>query len=160
MTGGMATPDPQHLAERVVAGMVKTDAFSRWLGIEVFDVAPGRASCRMTVRDEMVNGFGTSHGGIVFSLADSAFAFASNNCGRLSVAIDCSISFPAAVRPGDVLTAVAVQESGSRKLAFCDVTVRNQHDAIVAHFRGTVYRTTTDHIPELGSTLGGRPASE
>jgi len=146
--------DAQHLADRVVAKMTRDDAFSRWLGIETFDVAPGRATSRMTVRSEMVNAFGTSHGGIVYSLADSAFAFATNNCGRLSVAIDCSISYPAAVRPGDVLTAVAVQETGSRKLAFCEVTVRNQHDAIVAHFRGTVYRTSTDHIPELGNTLG------
>lgn len=147
----MTAPDPMPLAERVVAKLVAADAFSRWLGVVVSDVAPGRATCRMKVRDEMVNGFGTSHGGIVYSLADSAFAFATNNGGRLSVAIDCSISYPAAVHPGDSLTAVAVQDSAGRKLAFCDVVVRNQHDVIVAHFRGTVYRTSIDHIPELAT---------
>ncbi len=150
----MHIADPQTIAERVVDKMTADDAFSRWLGIETFDVAPGRASCRMTVRADMVNGFGTGHGGIAYSLADSAFAFATNNCGRLSVAIDCSVSYPAAVRPGDVLTATAVQESSSRKLAFCTVTVRNQHDVTVLHFRGTVYRTAVDHIPVLGHTLG------
>lgn len=150
----MNAVDAQQIADRVVAHMLEADAFSRWLGITVSDVAPGRATCRMTVRDEMVNGFGTSHGGIAYSLADSAFAFATNNCGRLSVAVDVTMSYPAAIRPGDVLTAVAVQESASRTLAFCSVTVRNQNAVIVGHFRGTVYRLRTDHIPELGNTLG------
>ena len=150
----MSAADPQLIADRVVAHMLKADAFSRWLGITVSGVAPGRVTCRMTVRDEMVNGFGTSHGGIVYSLADSAFAFATNNCGRLSVAVDTVMSYPAVVRPGDVLTAFAEQESASRALAFCSVTVRNQRDIVVGHFRGTVYRLKSDHIPELGNTLG------
>jgi acyl-CoA thioesterase len=140
--------DAQALAEAVVGKMLATDALSRWLGLEVTEIAPRRSTCRMTVREEMVNGFGTSHGGIVFSLADSAFAFATNASGRLSVAIDCTISYPVAVRPGDVLTAVAVEESASNRLAFCDVTVRNQRDAIVGHFRGTVYRTAQEHFPD------------
>ena len=141
-------PDPQALAEAVVSKMLASDALSRWLGVEVLEIAPRRSTCRMTVRDEMVNGFGTAHGGIVFSLADSAFAFATNACGRLSVAIDCTVSYPAAVRPGDVLTAVAVEESATHRLAFCEVTVRNQGEAIVAHFRGTVYRTAQAHFPD------------
>jgi acyl-CoA thioesterase len=138
----------QALAEAVVGKMLATDALSRWLGLEVLEIAPRRSTCRMVVRQEMVNGFGTSHGGIVFSLADSAFAFATNASGRLSVAIDCSISYPAAVHPGDVLTAVAVEESASNRLAFCDVTVRNQAETIVGHFRGTVYRTAQEHFPD------------
>ncbi len=101
----------------------------------------------MTVREEMVNGFGTSHGGIVFSLADSAFAFAINAGGTLSVAIDCTVGFPVAVRPGDVLTAIGIEDSTSNRLAFCVVTVRNQDDVIVGHFRGTGYRTTRPHLP-------------
>ena len=140
--------DPQALAESVVHKMLATDALSRWLGLEVLEIAPRRSTCRMTVRDEMVNGFGTSHGGIVFSLADSAFAFATNASGRLSVAIDCTISYPAAVHPGDVLTAVAIEESSSNRLAFCAVTVRNQHGVLVGHFRGTVYRTSRQHFPD------------
>ena len=131
----------------VVDQLMAADAFSRWLGIEVLEAKVGRSVLRMTVRDEMVNGFGTSHGGIVFSLADSAFAFAINAGGYLSVAIDCTVSFPVAVRPGDVLTATGIEDSTSNKLAFCVVTVRNQDDVIVGHFRGTGYRTNRPHLP-------------
>ena len=134
-------------AADVVNQLMAADAFSRWLGIEVLEADVGRSVLRMTVRDEMVNGFGTSHGGIVFSLADSAFAFAINAGGYLSVAIDCTVSFPVAVKPGDVLTATGIEDSTSNKLAFCVVTVRNQDDVIVGHFRGTGYRTNRPHLP-------------
>ncbi len=93
----------------------------------------------------MVNGFGIAHGGIAFSLADSALAFCTNAGGTLSVALDCTVSFPTAVQVGDVLEAEAVEESRTRRLAFCRVTVTNQSGATVAHFRGTVYRTNTRH---------------
>ncbi len=135
----------------LVDHLMVRDAFSRWLGIEVLEAEVGRSVLRMTVRDEMVNGLGTSHGGIVFSLADSAFAFAINSGGLLSVAIDCLVSFPVAVRPGDVLTAVGIEDSTSNKLAFCVVTVRNQRDEIVGHFRGTGYRTQRPHLPHSES---------
>ena len=140
--------DAQALAERVVARMLERDAFSRWLGLEVTHVAPNAATVRMTVRPEMVNGFGVCHGGIAFSLADSALAFASNTHGRLTVSIENGIRYPAPIAPGDVLTATAVEQSASRRLAYFDVTVRNQHDEAVALFRGTVYRTSRDHFPE------------
>jgi len=129
----------------LVSTLMARDRFSQWLGIEVLEAAFGKSVLRMTVRDEMVNGFGTSHGGILFSLADSAFAFATNACGVLSVAIDCTVSFPLAVRPGDVLTATAIEQTTTKRLAFVDVTVRNQDDAIAGHFRGTVYRTAIPH---------------
>jgi len=132
-------------AADLVNTLMARDCFSQWLGIEVLEAAVGKSVLRMTVRDEMVNGFGTSHGGILFSLADSAFAFATNACGVLSVAIDCTVSFPLAVRPGDVLTATAIEQSTTKRLAFVDVTVRNQDDAIAGHFRGTVYRTAIPH---------------
>jgi acyl-CoA thioesterase len=131
----------------LVDHLMTRDAFSRWLGIEVVESGVGRAVVRMTVRDDMVNGFGTSHGGIVFSLADTAFAFAINSGGQLSVAIDCTVNFPVAVRPGDVLTAIGIEDSTSNRLAFCVVTVRNQDDVIVGHFRGTGYRTQRLHLP-------------
>ncbi len=134
-------------ARAVVDRMMAQDAFSQWLGVEVLDAGPQRATIRMTVRPEMVNGFGTAHGGIVYSLADSAFAFASNSDGLISVAVDCSISYPAAVRPGDVLTATAAEQSATRKLGFSEVTVRNQQGEIVGHFRGTVYRTHKPLFP-------------
>ena len=131
--------------------MLARDAFSRWLGVELLDVSAGHCTLRMKVRDEMVNGFGVAHGGIAFSLADSAMAFACNSGERVTVAVDNSISYPAAIRVGDVLTATADEETSSRKLGFNRVTVRNQHGDVVALFRGTVYRTTQLHSTQQGS---------
>lgn len=133
--------DADRRARETVERMMVTDAFSRWLGVEVLEVAAGRAVLRMTVRPEMVNGFGTAHGGIVFAFADSALAFCTNSDGTISVALDCTISYPAAVRPGDVLIATGVRETTTNKIGFASVTVRNQDEVVVGHFRGTVYRT-------------------
>ena len=99
----------------------------------------------MRVREEMLNGFGVAHGGIVFSLADSAMAFACNADAYVTVALDNSVSYPAAVRVDDELVAVAEEESATRRLAFYRVTVRRADATIVAHFRGTVYRTSNTH---------------
>jgi acyl-CoA thioesterase len=140
------TSDAQRLAERVVEGMVASDAFSRWLGIEVIEVAPKRSTCRMTVREEMVNGFGVTHGGIAFSLADSAFAFACNTHGRVTVSIENSITYPAPIAVGDVLTAVAKEDAASGRLSYYSAEVRNQRDEVVGLFRGTAFRTERDHI--------------
>jgi acyl-CoA thioesterase len=139
------TADAQRLAERVVEGMVATDAFSRWLGIEVIEVAPKRSTCRMTVRDEMVNGFGVTHGGIAFSLADSAFAFACNTHGRVTVSIENSITYPAPIAVDDVLTAVAKEDAASGRLSYYSAEVRNQRDEVVGLFRGTAFRTEREH---------------
>jgi acyl-CoA thioesterase len=138
----------QHLAERVVAAMLERDEFSRWLGLDVTHVAPDAATVRMTVRPEMVNGFGVCHGGIPFSLADSALAFASNTHGRVTVSIENGIRYPAPIAPGDVLTATAVQEGAGRRLAFFNVTVTKQGGDVVGLFRGTVYRTSRDHFED------------
>ncbi len=135
----------QELAERVVRGMMAGDEFSRWLGVEVLEIAPGRCRCRMTVRPEMVNGFGVAHGAIAFALADSAFAFACNTEGHVTMSIENGISYPRAVHPGDELTAVASEESAGRKIAFFLVRVTNQRDETVALFRGTAYRTEKEH---------------
>lgn len=133
--------DADRLARETVERMLVRDAFSQWLGIELVEVQAGRAVLRMTVRPEMVNGFGTGHGGIVFAFADSALAFCTNSDGTISVALDCTISYPASVRPGDVLTATGVRQTTTNKIGFAEVTVRNQDDVVVGHFRGTVYRT-------------------
>jgi acyl-CoA thioesterase len=143
-----AADDAQRLAERVVAEMLEHDAFSRWLGLEVTNVAPNAATVRMTVRPEMVNGFGVCHGGIVFSLADSALAFASNTHGRVTVSVENSIRYPAPIAPGDVLTATAVQETAGRRLAFFNVTVTRDGGDVVGLFRGTVYRTSREIFPD------------
>lgn len=145
----MSAPLPDEsraLAERVVARMLERDAFTRWLGIEVLEIAPQVCVCRMVVRPEMVNGFGVAHGGIVFSLADSAFAFACNTHGRVTVSVDNSITYPAAISPGDVLTASAGEDAASDRLSYYRVDVRNQHGATVGLFRGTAYRTSRSHF--------------
>ena len=148
----MTAPTPvgaaQELAERVVAHMLEHDEFSRWLGVEVTHLAPNAATVRMTVRPEMANGFGVCHGGIAFSLADSALAFASNTHGRLTVSIENSIRYPVAIMPGEVLTATAVELSATRRLAYFDVTVRKGDGDVVALFKGTVYRTSRDHFAD------------
>lgn len=135
----------QVLAERVVGAMMAKDEFSRWMGMTVVDVRPRRATVRMTVRPEMVNGFGVAHGAIAYAVADSALAFASNTNGNITMSIDNSITYPAPVAVGDVLTAVAKKEAESKRLAYYRVVVRNQKDDIVSLFRGTVYRTSTVH---------------
>ncbi|MGQ0702644.1 MAG: hotdog fold thioesterase [Gemmatimonadales bacterium] len=137
--------DQARRAEAIVGAMLERDAFSRWLGVEVLDLAVGRCRCRMRVREEMVNGFGVAHGGIAFSLADSALAFASNAQGRITLSIENGIAYPASIRPGDTLTATATEESAGNRIAFYLVRVTNQRDEMVALFRGTVYRTGEQH---------------
>jgi acyl-CoA thioesterase len=144
----------QRLATAVVNAMMARDAFSQWLGIRVQAVHPRQATVSMTVREEMVNGFGLAHGGIVYSLADSALAFASNTHGRVTVSIENSITYPLPVRVGDELTAVAEQESASNRLGYFRVTVRRSSGEIVALFRGTVYKTKNDFFS--GEEAGAR----
>ena len=138
------TSSEQQLAERVVDAMMAADAFSRWLGIKILAVGPRQATVAMRVRDEMVNGFGVSHGGIVYSLADSALAFASNTHGRVTVSIENSITYPQPVKVGDELVAIAEEESASNRLGYFRVTVKRSDGIVVALFRGTVYKTKTD----------------
>jgi acyl-CoA thioesterase len=121
--------------------MMQQDLFSQWLGIEVLEVREGYSCIRMTVRKEMVNGFGIAHGGIAFSLADSAFAFACNNRNNLSVALDTSINFTKAVQIGDTLTAAAKEIHNGRSTGLYHITITNQHNEPVAHFKGTCFRT-------------------
>lgn len=142
MTAGSSE---QRLAEDVVSAMMARDAFSRWLGIKVQSVRPHQATVSMTVRGEMVNGFGVAHGGIVYSLADTALAFAANTHGRVTVAIENAISYPKAVHVGDELVAEATEESASNRLAYYSVTVWRS-DEKVALFRGTVYRTKDEYL--------------
>ena len=141
----MTSAAEHELARRVVDGMVAADAFSRWLGIELVAVGPREATVRMMVRDDMTNGFGVCHGGVTFSLADSALAFACNTGGMVTVSIDCSMTYPVAVAVGDLLTAVATEETSSGRLAYYRVQVTRQDLTVVALFRGTVYRTKRVH---------------
>jgi len=127
--------------KEVVDHMMENDFFSQWLGIEVLEVKEGYSKIRMTVRKEMVNGFGIVHGGIPFSLADSAFAFACNNRNNLSVALDTSINFIKPVHVGDVLTAEAKEMHNGRSTGLYHITITNQNNHIAAHFKGLCFRT-------------------
>jgi acyl-CoA thioesterase len=130
-----------------ITAMLATDAFSRWLGISLVHVEAGRCVLTMQVRSDMVNGFGASHGGIVFSLADSAMAFACNSGEHVTVAINNQIAYPAPISVGDTLTATADETAHTGRLGFYTVTVRNQDDRTVALFHGTVSRTHRLHAP-------------
>lgn len=125
----------------VVAHMMQHDLFSRWLGIEVIDVHEGYSKISMTVRPEMINGFGIVHGGVAFSMADSCFAFACNNRNVLSVALDTSINFIKPVRVGDVLLAEAKEIHNGKSTGLYHISIYNQHQHLVATFKGTCYRT-------------------
>ncbi|MFM7710620.1 MAG: hydroxyphenylacetyl-CoA thioesterase PaaI [Ferruginibacter sp.] len=134
------------LAKAVVDHMMQHDGFSRWMGIIVLDVREGYSRIQMTVRPEMVNGFGIVHGGIPFSLADSAFAFACNNRNNLSVALDTSINFIKSVMVGDQLTAEATELHNGRSTGLYHIHIHNQNNDLVAVFKGTCYRTSKNLI--------------
>lgn len=127
--------------------MYDSDWFSQWLGIERVKIEKGTCVLRMTVRKEMLNGFGIAHGGITYSLADSALAFASNSHGRMAVSVETSISHTAQLHEGDVITATAEELSLSNKIGVYQVKVSNQKNETVALFKGTVYRTGKDWFP-------------
>lgn len=127
--------------KQVVNHMMEHDLFSQWLGIEVLDVSEGYSKIQMTVRPEMINGFGIVHGGVAFSLSDSAFAFACNNRNNLSVALDTSINFLKPVHVGDVLIAEAKELHNGRTTGLYHISVFNQNNLLVALFKGTCFRT-------------------
>jgi len=129
------------LAKKVVDKMINGDAFSQWLGIKVLEINEGNCTLQITVRDEMTNGFNIAHGGIAYSLADSALAFAANSYGIQSMSIETSISHTKKVESGDVLKAITKEINKSNKTAIYYITITNQNDIEVAHFKGTVYKT-------------------
>lgn len=128
-------------AQKVVEHMMQNDLFSKWLGISVVEINDGYSKIQMTVRPEMINGLGTVHGGIAFSFADSAFAFACNNRNILSVALDTSINFIKPIFVGDVLTAEAKEIHNGRSTGLYHITITNQDNYTVALFKGTCFRT-------------------
>jgi acyl-CoA thioesterase len=136
-----ATPqEAQALAERVAAAMYPRDAASQALGITIAGVGPGHAELRMTVRADMLNGHAICHGGFIFTLADSAFAFACNSYNLTTVASGCSIDYIAPAREGDVLSAAARERSVSGRTGVYDIEVTNQRGEPIAFFRGKSYR--------------------
>jgi phenylacetic acid degradation protein PaaD len=144
--------DAQDLAKRAAATMWRDDAASRWLGMRLVEVAPGRAVVAMTVREEMANGHGICHGGFIFTLADSAFAFACNSYNRRTVAQGCDIVFVAPAKTGHELTATALERLRTGRNGLYDVTVRTA-DQVIAEFRGRsreIGGAVTDETPPAG----------
>jgi acyl-CoA thioesterase len=144
----------QRLAEAVRAGMYARDRAAQSLGITVEAIGPGFASCRMTVRADMVNGHDSCHGGFTFTLADAAFGYACNACNRATVALGAEISFLAPASVGDVLTATAGERSRAGRTGVYDVEVTRADGPRVALFRGTSYETRGEVVPDL-ATSGG-----
>ena len=130
------------IPKKVVDKMYENDAFSQWLGIKRIEDGAGISVLQMTVRKEMLNGFYILHGGISYSLADSALAFASNGHGRKAVSVETSISHTHACKEGDALTTHTQEMSLSNKIGVYQITITNQEDKTVALFKGTVYRTS------------------
>jgi acyl-CoA thioesterase len=139
--------DKQQIAERVAVEMFARDSASQSLGMQVKEVRPGYARLTLIVRPDMLNGHAICHGGIIFSLADSAFAFACNSHNQNTVASGCSIDFLAPAKAGDELSAEAVERALLGRIGVYDVTVTNSEGRTIALFRGRSYRVTGEVIP-------------
>lgn len=133
-------------AQDIVNKMMELDYFSQWLGIKVLDLKPGSCLLNMRIKKDMLNGFGIAHGGITYSLADSALAFASNSKGKKSVSIETSISHIISLKEGDEISAEAHCETETDKLGHYAIKVflTNDPDKICALFKGIVYKTSKD----------------
>lgn len=130
--------------QEVIDSLLKEDWFSEWLGIEIVSIKEGYCKVKMTVRKEMLNGFGITHGGITYSLGDSCLAFASNSYGRQSLSVETSISHTKSTKTGDILYAEAEELSISNRIGIYSITITNQDNYKVAFFRGSVYRTSKE----------------
>jgi acyl-CoA thioesterase len=150
---GTAAPDAaaaaQALAARVADAMFASDRASRALGMRIESVGPGRAEMSMAVREDMLNGHAICHGGFIFLLADSTFAFACNSYNRNTVAQGCAIDYLAPAHAGDVLHASGVERSRGGRTGVYDIEVRNQHGKVLALFRGKSYRID-GHVVDEG----------
>ena len=135
-------------AEEIVKKMINGDAFSQWLGIEVVKVSEGFCKLKMIVRDEMTNGFNIAHGGISYSLADSALAFAANSNGVQSLSIETTISHTKKVTSGETLFAETQEITKNDISAVYKINIKNQENTIIAHFKGKVHRTNIEWFPD------------
>jgi acyl-CoA thioesterase len=132
----LSPEEAQALAERCAEAMYARDRASQGLGMQIGRVAPGFAAMTMTVRADMLNGHATCHGGFIFALADSAFAFACNSHNLTTVAAGCAIEYLAPAREGDVLTATGRERAHAGRSGVYDIDVTNQHGTTIAVFRG------------------------
>ena len=133
--------EEKNKATRVIDKMYDNDAFSQWLGIERLEEREGYCKIKMVLTEQMTNGFGIAHGGIAYSLADSALAFAANARGIHGVSIETSIAHTRPAHVGDVIFAEAVEKSHTKRFGIYEVTVKNERGELLALFKGTIYRT-------------------
>jgi len=140
--------NPQELAEACAKIMWDDDNASQALGMDLIRVAPGEAVIRMTVTDIMTNGHGNMHGGYLFALADSAFAFACNTYNKVTVAQHCSITYIAPGSLGDVLTATARELSKQRRSGIYDISLTREDGTVIAEFRGHSRTINRTFLPE------------
>jgi len=148
--------DPEALAQACCDALFQRDGASRALGMRIESSAPGAAVVGMTVRADMLNGHRTCHGGFIFALADSAFAFACNSYNEANVALGCTIDYVAPARAGDRLEASASMCERTGRTGVYNVTVRNQNGATIALFRGRSYRvrgTVLETLEHSGEVL-------
>ena len=136
--------DKDQQAKAIFEKMMEKDYCSQWLGITPIFLKEGHCKVKMTVKKVMLNGHGILHGGIAFTFADSAFAFASNSYGRISVSINGSMIYSKSAKEGEVLFAEAKALNVTYKTADFDVNVMNEAGEIYYYFRGTVYRTSKE----------------
>ncbi len=125
--------------EENIRNMLSNDAFSRWLGIEIVRCDTGYVKLQMTVREEMTNGYGIAHGGIIFSLADTALAFAAGTHGDTAPALNNNISFLLPAKTGDLLTAETEEIHHGKRSGVYNITIKNGEQSTIAVMRGTVY---------------------
>lgn len=130
--------------QQVLEIMLERDHFTRWLGLQVDEIGSGYCRLHYIVKEDMLNGFSNIHGGILFSAADSAFAFACNSHGRIAVALDVSITFTRPVKAGELLTVAAKELYLGNKTSVYDVRTTNEKGELVALFKGTAYRTSQE----------------
>ncbi|WP_347156825.1 hydroxyphenylacetyl-CoA thioesterase PaaI [Pontibacter chitinilyticus] len=131
-------------AEEVLDLMLRHDAFSKWLGLQVDEVREGYCRLHFTVRPDMLNGFSSLHGGVSYAAADSAFAFACNSHGRMSVALSTTMDYMEAGKEGDIITVEAKEESLKHKVGVYQIRLTNQDGVQLALFKGTSYRTSRE----------------
>jgi acyl-CoA thioesterase len=149
--------DAAEVAARVAEAMYARDFAAQALGIVIDEVGPDRARVAMTVRRDMLNGHGLCHGGITFTLADTAFAYACNAGNRTTVALGCDIAFIAPAREGDRLVAVARRRSAAGRTGIYDIEVVDGTGRTIALFRGTSYRVEGETVPGLGLPAENKP---
>jgi acyl-CoA thioesterase len=148
-TAAQVRSDADALARRVAGVMYARDRATQAMGMTIGHVSAGHAELTMIVRGDMLNGHSTCHGGLIFTLADSAFAFACNSYNLTTVASGCSVEFLAPAREGDTLTAVAQERSAIGRTGVYDIDIHNQEGTLIAVFRGKSYRIKGSVIDEL-----------